>query len=454
MPTSAGPGKEILIAVMGVTGAGKSYFIREVTGNSGVEVSSGLHSCTSKVGSYSFEHAGAKVTLVDTPGFNDTTRTDSEVLTEICDWTSETFKENRLLSGIIYLHSVTNVRMDGSSVKNLRMFQKLCGRGALRNVFLTTTQWSKVTDQAEGEIRERALCEERNFWGLLIERGATLQRFHGTRESGLKLIDQLMSNQPEALDIQDQIVTQKRTIVETDAGQFINAELIAQEKKYKEEIESLERECQAAIKEKDEEMRELIAEERARAQKKLEKAVDEKRRLEEMHAEEMRRRDIEKQRDEERRKEEQRETQEKLEKAEAEKRRKEEQHAEELRKQEEREERRIREERERAAAEARRLEELHAVQIREQQEREARIRSEEQEKSTADLKLTTELHAAQMREQQEREARIRSEEQATAAAERGRLQSMNQSLLEEIRRKEKKRGIGFNIGPVGFGIDF
>ncbi|PWW78611.1 hypothetical protein C7212DRAFT_21302, partial [Tuber magnatum] len=288
--------EEILIAVMGVTGAGKSYFIREVTGNSDVKVSSGLHSCTGQVESYSFEHAGATVTLVDTPGFNDTARSDTEVLTEICDWTSETFRENRLLSGIIYLHNVTNVRMDGSSVKNLRMFQKLCGRGALKNVFLTTTQWSKVTDQAEGEIRERALCKERNFWGLLIERGATLQRFHGTRESGLKLIDQLMPKQPAALDIQDQIVTQKKTIVETDAGQCINEELIAQEEKYKKEIESLERDCQAAIKEKDEEMKELLAEERAKAQEKLEKAAAEKRRLAEMHAEEMRKRDFEKKR--------------------------------------------------------------------------------------------------------------------------------------------------------------
>ncbi|PWW78612.1 hypothetical protein C7212DRAFT_292113, partial [Tuber magnatum] len=281
---------------MGVTGAGKSHFVREISGHSEVKVSSGLYSCTSQVESYSFHHAGATITLVDTPGFNDTTRTDTEVLAEICDWTSKTYREERLLSGIIYLHRVTDVRMDSSAVKNLRTFQKLCGRGALKNVFLTTTQWSKVTDQAEGEIRERALCEERNFWGLLLEKGATLQRFHGTRESGLRLIDQLMPHQPAALDIQDQIVTQKRTIVETSAGQCINEDLIEQEKRYREEIESLERERQEAINGKDEEMKELIAEEQAKAQEKLEKAAAEKRRLAEMHAEEMRKRDFEKKR--------------------------------------------------------------------------------------------------------------------------------------------------------------
>ncbi|CUS07476.1 unnamed protein product [Tuber aestivum] len=356
METNVVPRGEILIAVMGVTGVGKSYFISEVSGRSEVKVSDGLHSCTSKVESYSFEHAGTTVTLVDTPGFNDTTRTDTEVLTEICDWTSKTYEENRLLSGIIYLHRITDVRMDGSSMKNLRMFQKLCGIRALKNVFLTTTQWSNAVGQADGEVREKGLCEDRDFWGMLIEQGATLQRFHGTRESGLELIDQLMPKLPAVLDIQDQIVTQKRTIIETDAGQCINEDLIAQENKYKEEIELLEIERQEAIKEKDEEMKDLIAEEQEKSREKLKKVAVEKRRLADMHDDEVRKRDIEMQREEEKRKEEQREAQEMVEKVEAERRRQAELYAEELRRQQEREERReAREERREARAEEKRL---------------------------------------------------------------------------------------------------
>jgi len=212
------------------------------------------------------------------------------VLSEICDWSSKTYKEKRLLSGIIYLHRITDLRMEGSAVKNLMMFKKLCGPGALKNVFLTTTQWSNV-DQAAGEIRESSISGDPNFWGRLIDKGATVQRFYGTRESGLGLIVKMMQNQPEALDIQDQIVEQRKTIVETDAGQWINAELIAQEKKYKEEIENLERERQAAIAEKDEEMKELLAEEKAKAQERLERAEAEKRHLEGMHAAQRRERE-------------------------------------------------------------------------------------------------------------------------------------------------------------------
>ncbi|KAG0641238.1 P-loop containing nucleoside triphosphate hydrolase protein [Tuber brumale] len=282
MPQEASPGTEVIIALMGVTGAGKSYFIREVSGNSEVVVSGDLHSCTREVQSYSFEFEGVKVTLVDTPGFNDTNRSDTEVLRAIADWTSTTYREKRLLSGIIYLHPITQARMGGSALKNLRMFQSLCGQKFLKNVFLTTTQWSNA-DPEEGGVRENSL-RNGDFWGGLIEKGATMQRFHGTRESGLELIRKLMPNERKPLDIQIQIVNQHMTLLETGAGKCINEELIALEKKKKEEIESLERELQEAIKARDNEVGEIIMAEQAKVRENLEKAAAEKRLLAELHA--------------------------------------------------------------------------------------------------------------------------------------------------------------------------
>jgi hypothetical protein len=278
------PNKEIIIALMGVTGAGKSYFIREVSGNSEVVVGRNLYSCTQEVQSYSFDHEGAKITLVDTPGFDDTNKRDTDVLREIADWTSKTYKDKRLLSGIIYLHPITHARMVGSALKNLRMFQSLCGQKVLSNVFLTTTQWSNV-DQTEGDFRETSL-QNPDFWGGLIDKGAALQRFHGTRESGLELIRKLIPNEPKSLDIQVEIVNQGRTLLETEAGKYINKELIAQEKRHKEEIESLKRGFEGAMQEMRNEMRDVLAAE----QKKLEKVVAEKELLAELHAAEVEKR--------------------------------------------------------------------------------------------------------------------------------------------------------------------
>jgi len=174
---------------------------------------------------YSFPYAGAKITLVDTPGFNDPTKSDTEVQGDICAWMSSSYRKGKRLSGIIYLHRITNVRMDGSSMGYVGMLQRLCGRNALSNVLLTTTQWCNV-NQVQGESREREL-REGDFWGGLIAEGASLARFMGTRESGLALVNNVMGKDPKPLLIQDQMVEKSMELVETDAGRFISEELIS-----------------------------------------------------------------------------------------------------------------------------------------------------------------------------------------------------------------------------------
>ena len=108
---------------------------------------------------YSFPYGTVKITLVDTPGFNDTAKSDTKVLTDICAWMSSNYRKGKLLSGIVYLHRITDVRIDGTSLKNFKMFQRMCGPDALKNVLLTTTQWSNV-NPALGEQREGNLLHE------------------------------------------------------------------------------------------------------------------------------------------------------------------------------------------------------------------------------------------------------------------------------------------------------
>ena len=167
------------------------------------------------------------------------------------------------------------------------MFQNLCGEKAMENVLLTTTQWSNV-DPAEGQAREDELQED-GLWGELIRKGATLQRFHGTRESGFELIHKLMSNTEKPLDIQDQIVEQNMTLLETNAGQCINEELIAQEKKFKKQLDSLEKKLQEVMGAMGREMENLM-EEQAKTRQKLREAEAEMKLLAGLHAAEVKRR--------------------------------------------------------------------------------------------------------------------------------------------------------------------
>lgn len=106
--------------------------------------------------------ASRTVYLVDTPGFDDTTRSDTEVLREIAGWLNDSYKNRVLLQGIIYLHRIADVRMQGSAKKNLLMFKKLCGEDALKKVVLATTMWDKVP-QRQAEEREKQLIETPEF---------------------------------------------------------------------------------------------------------------------------------------------------------------------------------------------------------------------------------------------------------------------------------------------------
>lgn len=64
-----GPLPEVWIAVMGVTGSGKSTFIQTATGDRSVGVNHGLRSCTREVEVHSVRIDGYQVNLIDTPGY-------------------------------------------------------------------------------------------------------------------------------------------------------------------------------------------------------------------------------------------------------------------------------------------------------------------------------------------------------------------------------------------------
>lgn len=89
---------------------------------------------------YAYELSASRTAyLIDTLDFDDTNRSDTEVLREIADWLAVSYSNKMLLHDVIYLHRITDVRMQDSAKKNLLMFKKLCDDDALRKVVLVTT---------------------------------------------------------------------------------------------------------------------------------------------------------------------------------------------------------------------------------------------------------------------------------------------------------------------------
>ncbi|KAK4892653.1 hypothetical protein LTR27_008929 [Elasticomyces elasticus] len=265
----------IRIALMGVTGSGKSSFIQTASGLD-VGVGHELHSFTSEVQPFEFDYGGHHITLIDTPGFNDTSRSETEVLKSIADYLDFTYRNppHLKLTGIIYLQSVVDPRMYGSSLRNLKMFKDLVGPDPLRNVILATTRWGqakKIGELELAESKEQQLGSEEAFWAPMVQRGSRMARFEDTRDSALQLILSLIGQKPIVLQIQSELVDQKKDLIDTAAGNTVNEETKRLEKKYKDEIAQIQKEMDEALAARDHDVQEALKKSEEDFQKKLDK---------------------------------------------------------------------------------------------------------------------------------------------------------------------------------------
>ena len=182
----------------------------------------------------SFEYEGRKVHLIDTPGFDDTFRSDAEVLKEIAYWLSSAYGSNVRLSGIIHLHPITSARMYGSALKNLQVLQKIWGKSILSSVALVTSMWDNIEPEV-GTARERQL--KSRFWQPLVEQGSCILRYENSRSSALSIIKVLMTKEKGTLEIQHEMVDQHKTLNDTAAGQELHADFDRRKFKLKHDLE-------------------------------------------------------------------------------------------------------------------------------------------------------------------------------------------------------------------------
>ncbi|KAH0499240.1 hypothetical protein TgHK011_006445 [Trichoderma gracile] len=215
-------GKDILIAVMGMTGSGKTTFIANATGRTDLQIGHTLTSCTQEIQIIETTIDGRTVRFVDTPGFSDTYLSDTEVLEMIADYLSAGYSKEMRLSGIIYLHPISDNRVTHHATKNLDMFRKLTGEKNLKNVILATSMWDKVSPE-EGLNREREL--QGNFWSVFMAFGAQYCRHDASAQSAKKIASMLMDNEPFFLELQEEMGKDNKALKDTAAGREIMSQL-------------------------------------------------------------------------------------------------------------------------------------------------------------------------------------------------------------------------------------
>lgn len=170
---------DIFIAVMGLTGCGKSTLISKASGQP-APVGDELVSCTSKLDMYSFDSKDrsgrkVKVHLIDTPGFDDTNRPDVEILQEIVFWLSSAYDNGFFLDGIVYLHNITLPRFDQHSRRSLEILKALLGRQNYKSVYLASTFWTEAKELGQGVLDRSYRSYQQlidTYWKDLIDGGA------------------------------------------------------------------------------------------------------------------------------------------------------------------------------------------------------------------------------------------------------------------------------------------
>ncbi|KAL3460408.1 hypothetical protein BJX64DRAFT_290397 [Aspergillus heterothallicus] len=218
----------VFILVLGETGSGKTTFVSECSGKS-LEIGHDLSSCTSKLTISSFHHHTKTIYIVDTPGFDDTNHPDSEILTHIAHYLAVAYANNIYLSGVIIMHRISDPRLSGTARLNLDMFKHMLGEAAYENAVVVTSMWSTPPTDLEVQ-REEELEQGDGILAEVLRGGGRAFRYAGSdveevgRSVPLSVIDHILCQAragPVVLQIQSELVDERRELLNTSAGQFL-----------------------------------------------------------------------------------------------------------------------------------------------------------------------------------------------------------------------------------------
>lgn len=194
----------------------------------------------------------SQIFFIDTPGFDDSKRSDADILQSIAFCLADlreglTFEDREIdLSGIIYMHAINQVRMDGPDLKNLRMLLRLAGNDNIKNLTFVTSKWS-TEDARVAEDRESELTSDAKFWKELVAEGAAMRRFEDSRRSALEIVDVATKRGSFTPQLTREYVIESKELCKTAAGRAIDEDLAKARDQQTEALEILGEERDKAL---------------------------------------------------------------------------------------------------------------------------------------------------------------------------------------------------------------
>ncbi|KAL0065530.1 hypothetical protein AAF712_007441 [Marasmius tenuissimus] len=268
---------DVVIAVMGGTGSGKSSFIQLLTDNDSVKIGHTMDSETSDVRPIRFKDntRGVNITIVDTPGFDDSREslTDTDILKKIAEFLLNEYDNKRKLNALIYLQRISDPRFSGQSNRNLAIFRGLCGTATYKNVVVLTTFWDRTSDFQQGLQREDQL--KANYFKELVQGGARFMRHDRTPRSASEVLEHVFTLVPRNVQLQEEIRLEGKSLEQTAAGFVQREEVERMIAKHQQSLAEL-REEMDAVKNKNMELRQELEQEKAELKQKVARWESEK----------------------------------------------------------------------------------------------------------------------------------------------------------------------------------
>ena len=179
------------------------------------------------------------------------------------------------LAGVIYFHRISDERWRRSDTRSFGWLRRICGESTLRNVVLATNMWGNV-DQEIGITREQQLVAE--FVKPALDKGAQLRRHYDTTESAHQIIRTILDNRREALQVQRELVDEKREFDRTTVGEEITREVDEHIRKLERDIGELQTEL-VTVRGREKEARSQLETEIADLRREIEKLTNKSRNM-------------------------------------------------------------------------------------------------------------------------------------------------------------------------------
>ncbi|KAJ8502986.1 hypothetical protein ONZ45_g11262 [Pleurotus djamor] len=200
-----------IIILMGATGSGKTTFINTAVGRDIGEVSHSLRPCTRRPQAFRYQHEGRYVVFIDTPGLDESSVREAEVMTTLSSWLDDLHLRQISPSGLLYLH---NMSMNRMSNYHSALLSKMCGTDAQNNVVIVPTMGQEL---GPADYQKR-LSEVGNYWARAFGT-PSVKTFDDTLASAWVILDSLNTACP--LRVTLEMASSGTHIGNTSVGHFL-----------------------------------------------------------------------------------------------------------------------------------------------------------------------------------------------------------------------------------------